>query len=28
VAIVASSLEPAGVAGPPRTFGIRISKSW
>jgi iron complex outermembrane receptor protein len=28
IAMVASSLEPAGVAAPPRTFGIRVSKKW
>lgn len=28
VAMAASSLEPAGVAGPPRTFGIRVDKQW
>jgi iron complex outermembrane recepter protein len=27
-ALVASSLEPAGVAGAPRTFGVRVSKTW
>jgi iron complex outermembrane recepter protein len=28
IAMAASSLEPAGVAGAPRTFGIRIGKRW
>jgi iron complex outermembrane receptor protein len=28
VAMAASSLEPAGVAAPPRTFGIRVGKKW
>jgi iron complex outermembrane receptor protein len=28
IAMAASSLEPSGVAAPPRTFGVRIDKKW
>jgi iron complex outermembrane recepter protein len=28
IAMAASSLEPAGVAAPPRTFGVRLAKKW